>query len=281
LPCFRKHLYQCFALIDELDVSLVLFSILILSVFSRKNKKLKSIRKRAKDTTPAINLIHQLAQNTDKDACGSTAMFIYEVLTHKHYDYPSMTFGGTRIAIKGRNLSDVMLDVKTQVNLEKVVWVAIKRDHNIILVKDTRPLATTTYVLQSFANSFTFKDWMNHAPNGGSYLTIDQIVSRLQTIVDPGALITAKRAAMYALFAPALFHTPTKTNAQILADIDVWFGNNPAHISFQTDVFGTAPFAFAMGGLIYADIAPDFYAEVDLSKVMTDNCKAKKFFEGK
>jgi hypothetical protein len=232
-----------------INVLIFLCLIALFSSLLRKNRKSKFKSLRALNALSSEAVLAKF----DNDICGRTAEKIMDLMADNIQKslYKEITKKAERVTrnlMAGFGIQDDELREQREIDLPanqaqaieavrtipqlldagKIIKIEIKRDHHFVLLKDGRG-GDNIFIWQSYVGTYHLRDWIQNAPNQGSYLTANEIVNFLEILFDNSLSKAQKLEAELALFAPRQVIGYSSSTAQEV--VENWFGSNPIILS--------------------------------------------------
>ena len=122
------------------------------------------------------------------------------------------------------NDNENLEEIRKLINNNYVVEIELMPDHHFIILRKNRK---ELYLLNSFQNIFSLKDWMNNNLIMKPYLTIDNFFSNFKTLINQFSEKKKRESAIINLFLPNIFSKDKKK----IKNIKKWFDDFPIFIS--------------------------------------------------
>ena len=105
------------------------------------------------------------------------------------------------------NDNENLEEIRKLINNNYVVEIELMPDHHFIIFRKNRK---KLYLLNSFQNIFSLKDWMNNNLIMKPYLTIDNFFSNFKTLINQFSEKKKRENAIINLFLPNIFSKDKK-----------------------------------------------------------------------
>lgn len=122
------------------------------------------------------------------------------------------------------NDNENLEEIRKLINNNYVVEIELMPDHHFIIFRKNRK---ELYLLNSFQNIFSLKDWMNNNLIMKPYLTIDNFFSNFKTLINQFSEKKKRESAIINLFLPNIFSKDKKK----IKNIKKWFEDFPIFIN--------------------------------------------------